>query len=1284
VTWSPRIDFSPHVEADFGNLYVLAMSTETAAGTQVPPPAPAAMEEDCPLPAPSTSSTAEGSTPTAVEPTITPKPGPSTSQDDAPPPPTAKADPFLLSLPEVEMLGELTSRQFGYVRLDEEGNAGRKKTALKTVALLEQELARYAADCKKRRKGRKRAAEEEIKQERQDDKPSGSASSGKKDEVAAVSPPDPKIYRKLGHLHLLLENFTRALSAYEKYGEVSGRAARKDLDYLYGRGLVYFHFGAYHLACSTFQDLLYLSPNFEKAGDVHARLGLMRKSMQSFRRSLTHFKVSLRCCRSDRRHASPFSEVQVQFHMAHLHEVHGRFSKAMKMYRALLARTDLPVPLQSDVHRQMGWVLYSGRGGVHAVGEEDKNARVGSAIQHLQRSLELDPKSGQCLYLLGRCYASIGKVHEAFIAYRNSVDRSESNADTWCSIGVLYQQQNQPMDALQAYICAVQLEKYHGPAWTNLGMLYESTHQFQDALTCYTNAAVKCQYTNPVIQQRIKYLKAQLSNVMMPPPPGQQGNSPYKVKQLPAVEEAWNLPVSNEMTGRHPSRAAGKQGDASKRGGAGNDGKVAPLNAQQVQTLNFLQSQANLTPQQQHVLQQLQHQQNLFKQQQQQQQQAKAQQTLGNGSNDEGKNGVVDGAIKSEADKADISSNANMTSFAEDLLKEVEKLDAEKSEEEEGLKMEADDSNVNAAEGPTFNLMEVPTKLDKVTPETRLSAEVDMKGDDIVLKCKQWVKAQSPQFVPTAKRDLPPLPKQPGAKLSKEQLLPPTPSVHLENKKDAFSSQLQHWILEHPIAVIRGIAGALKLDLAPFSTRCVAETNPNVAMQVVTQVKQKADENWDASFSKQVWHIESKRSKSNIGDFSSYQLSVFQESLREEKASKGDYDELREDLRRNKKSQMYVQLGTCPDISDARLWKAQLTELLKLPAWARVVSGGNMLSHIGYAIPEANTVCLYMSVPHSRLGARQDVGNFSSVNINIGPGDCEWFAVPQEYWSSILALCEKHNVDFLHDTWWPNMKDLMEEDIPVYRFLQRPGDMVWVNAGCIYWVQSSGWGNSIKWNVGNLSTYQYQMALQKWRWNRLQFSRPVIPMVHLSWNLARNMKMSDEGLFIEVKKFLFESLKEFVCQREHLNVLGVSVSVQIRRRSEQVNFCHACEGEIFGLVFVEEEDGELGQDNSAANAANGEGGGEPSPVQTVCCFTCAKLKSACFKDIVCIEEQSLQELVCTYDNFRLQMQSTPQNLGFNAAAAAAFPNSSAAAAAAAAYAAAANAAMPFNNLLNYC
>jgi histone demethylase len=54
-------------------------------------------------------------------------------------------------------------------------------------------------------------------------------------------------------------------------------------------------------------------------------------------------------------------------------------------------------------------------------------------------------------------------------------------------------------------------------------------------------------------------------------------------------------------------------------------------------------------------------------------------------------------------------------------------------------------------------------------------------------------------------------PEPPATRLTREQLLPPTPSVYVDNKKDAFSIQLQEFCLLHPIAVVRGIASALKL-----------------------------------------------------------------------------------------------------------------------------------------------------------------------------------------------------------------------------------------------------------------------------------------------------------------------------------------------------------------------------------------------------------------------------------------------------------------------------------------
>lgn len=51
----------------------------------------------------------------------------------------------------------------------------------------------------------------------------------------------------------------------------------------------------------------------------------------------------------------------------------------------------------------------------------------------------------------------------------------------------------------------------------------------------------------------------------------------------------------------------------------------------------------------------------------------------------------------------------------------------------------------------------------------------------------------------------------------------------------------------------------------------------------------------------------------------------------------------------------------------------QLHELTKLPAFVRVVSAGNLLSHVGHTILGMNTVQLYMKVPGSRTPGEYDL-----------------------------------------------------------------------------------------------------------------------------------------------------------------------------------------------------------------------------------------------------------------------------------------------------------------------
>lgn len=69
-------------------------------------------------------------------------------------------------------------------------------------------------------------------------------------------------------------------------------------------------------------------------------------------------------------------------------------------------------------------------------------------------------------------------------------------------------------------------------------------------------------------------------------------------------------------------------------------------------------------------------------------------------------------------------------------------------------------------------------------------------------------------------------------------------------------------------------------DLGLFSTKTLVEANNEHMVEVRTQLLQPADENWDPTGTKKIWHCESNRSHTTIAKYAQYQASSFQESLR--------------------------------------------------------------------------------------------------------------------------------------------------------------------------------------------------------------------------------------------------------------------------------------------------------------------------------------------------------------------------------------------------------------------
>jgi tetratricopeptide (TPR) repeat protein len=466
---------------------------------------------------------------------------------------------------------------------------------------------------------------------------------------------------------------------------------------------------------------------------------------------------------------------------------------------------------------------------------------------------------------------------------------------------------------------------------------------------------------------------------------------------------------------------------------------------------------------------------------------------------------------------------------------------------------------------------------------------------------------------------------------NKLNLQPPGPSVVLETKKDALSSHLQYFCLSHPISVVRGLSQVLRLDLGLFSTRSLVDTDPNHIVEVRTQRQQATDENIDWNTKTNTWKCESTQSYTTVLKYAQYQANSFQEAVKEEKLNA---------VSPNKRSSAkLIKFGTNVDLSDEKKWKIQLQELAKLPQFMRVVSSGNMLTHVGYKIYGVNTLQMYLKVPGCRTPGHQENNSFCSLNINIGPGDCEWFGVDEKYWMLIEQLCEKNSVDYLNGAWWPNLKELHDANIPVYRFLQKPGDLVWVNSGCVHWVQSIGWCNNVSWNIGPLVYLQYKSAIERYEWNKLKFYKSIVPMVHLSWNLARNLKITDRRLFEYIRYVLMHSLKQCQLAINYVENCGGELKYQSRQLDEPAHYCFDCDCEVFNILFVSEQPIANTSDSITNNSNKSKQDKQITMQHVVHCQQCARKRNHLLDNFVILHQFQMDELKQVYDQFQLYVPS---------------------------------------------
>lgn len=310
----------------------------------------------------------------------------------------------------------------------------------------------------------------------------------------------------------------------------------------------------------------------------------------------------------------------------------------------------------------------------------------------------------------------------------------------------------------------------------------------------------------------------------------------------------------------------------------------------------------------------------------------------------------------SEEDLKDLLSQKDLaTTLAENLLKHFEGSDDIDIKEEEkgtstlssgpfspsGMKTSPDaksedikpvintngDSNIKQV----LHVKTEPLWDNSDSKQSEIDWNIEMDAKKILEACRgEGIKGDLTTSLFLDRGPPPSPPEPPTTKLNHQQLCPPTPSVYLDNKKHAFSPQLQEFCLKHPIAVVRGLALALKLDLGLFSTKTLVEANPDHSVEVRTQIQQPSDENWDPQSGRKVWACISHRSHTTIAKYAQYQASSFKDSLKEErdKASGQNYNLSDSDskdstgfVRRKNKNSSFSNVNTMKNYTPPKMLK---------------------------------------------------------------------------------------------------------------------------------------------------------------------------------------------------------------------------------------------------------------------------------------------------------------------------------------------------------------------------